>query len=350
MSEASAGRWSVERAAAWADDVGWLVGCNYNPRTASNQLEMWQAETFDPSTIEQELRWSADLGFNCHRVYLHDLLWEDASAFFARVDRFLGLCERTGHRVILTLLDDCWSHESALGPQPEPLPGVHNARWLQSPAYSVKCRWSEPDRARMRAYVRGVVERFGRDPRVVLWDLYNEPGNRNTGDARPPADTEFDSAPILRDVFGWARAAEPMQPLTAGCWRFDPLFAELNAEQRRLSDVLTFHHYGRVEKLPAVIDTVRGDEPAERPMVCTEYMARTTGNTFASHLPELKRRGIGAIHWGLVDGRSQTKFPWGSPEGAPEPDPWHHEVLHPDGSPYRPEEAALIREVTGHGE
>ncbi|MEO1237294.1 MAG: 1,4-beta-xylanase [Planctomycetota bacterium] len=338
-------RWTADRAADWLDRTGWLVGANYTPRTASNALEFWQAETFDPATIEEELRWSAGLGFNCHRVYLHDLLWEDdAAGFLGRLDRVLDLFDATGHRVVLTLFDDCWNPEPRLGPQPEPDPGVHNSRWAQSPALSVKARWDADDRRRVGDYVRGVVDHLRHRDTVALWDLYNEPG------ARPgnPSPTQgFASQPILEDVFAWAREAEPDQPLTAGLHQFGDAFAEVNQRQRELSDVLSFHHYGPPEQLPEWTAEARGDESATRPLVCTEYMARTRGCTFATHLPFFREHRIGALHWGLVDGRTQTKYAWDTPRPGEEPDPWFHEVLHADGSPYRDEEADLIRRLTG---
>ena len=70
------GVWSEERAAEWQAERGWRVGCNFAPSCASNQLEMWQAETFDPDTIDRELELAHGLGFNAVRVYLHDLLWQ----------------------------------------------------------------------------------------------------------------------------------------------------------------------------------------------------------------------------------------------------------------------------------
>ena len=69
------GRWTAERAKAWYAGLPWQVGSNFIPSTSSNQLEMWQAETFDPATIERELAWAAGLGMKSMRVFLHDLLW-----------------------------------------------------------------------------------------------------------------------------------------------------------------------------------------------------------------------------------------------------------------------------------
>src|SRR4051812_7397814 len=85
------GRWTVERAAHWYAAMPWLVGCNFTPSYAINQLEFWQEETFDLSVIDRELGWAAHLGMNAVRVYLHDLLWDaDPIGFVRRIDAFLA--------------------------------------------------------------------------------------------------------------------------------------------------------------------------------------------------------------------------------------------------------------------
>src|SRR4051812_16568522 len=75
-SAAARDRWTVEKARAWGRDTPWLVGANYIPASAINQLEMWQADTFDAAQIDRELGWAESLGFNSVRVFLHHLLWE----------------------------------------------------------------------------------------------------------------------------------------------------------------------------------------------------------------------------------------------------------------------------------
>jgi hypothetical protein len=86
----AAERWTPERAHEWYAAQAWLVGCNFAPSTAINQLEMWQAETFDPETIDRELGWAKSIGFNTVRVFLHELPWqEDRVGYFERVDTFL---------------------------------------------------------------------------------------------------------------------------------------------------------------------------------------------------------------------------------------------------------------------
>ncbi len=247
-------RWTSERANAWYAEQPWLVGCNFLPSTAVNQLEMWQAETFDAETIERELGWAQSLGFNTVRVFLHDLLWDaEPRAFAGRIDAFLGIAARHGIRAMLVLFDDCWHDGAKLGPQPEPAQGRHNSRWLQSPGHSViASRLAYP---RLEAYVKGMVGAFGSDPRVLAWDLYNEVTNgflpaqglpeAERGAAMVEAmKRRAESMPLhleLLDLaFQWARSAGPEQPLTAGLWLSD---REINARLADLSDVVTFHCY-----------------------------------------------------------------------------------------------------------
>jgi hypothetical protein len=332
-TDAGAGRWDRDRAWAWYRQLPWIVGCNFIPSTASNQLELWQAETFDPDTIDRELGLAAGLGFNTVRVYLHDLLWQqDAEAFLGRVDRFLGLAARHGIRAIVVFLDGVWNNRAYLGPQDDPIPGVHNSRWVQSPTSPEvvePAAWP-----RLRDYVQGVLTRFTADERVLMWDLYNEPGNEGLmGNALP----------LLREVVAWARAVDPSQPLTVGNWNRSQPFAELNRFGAANSDIVTFHSYEDAETVRQLIEDF---ERLGRPMVCTEYLARTTDSHFRTHLPLFKQADVGCINWGLVAGRTQTQYPWYSPPGAPQPTVWYHDIFRPDGSPYDAAEVEFIRSVT----
>ena len=114
-------RWTPEQAHAWYAKQPWLVGCNYIPSNAINQLEMWQADTFDPATIDRELGWAASLGFTSVRVFLHDLLWQqDREGFLKRLDQFLAIAERHHIGVMLVPLDGVWDPQpgwASSGPQ-----------------------------------------------------------------------------------------------------------------------------------------------------------------------------------------------------------------------------------------
>lgn len=334
-------RWSPEQANAWYARQPWLVGCNFIPSTAVNQLEMWQAETFDLETIERELGWAEALGFNTVRVFLHDLLWHaDATGFAARIDAFLSVARRHRITVLFVLFDDCWNDGATLGPQPAPVPGRHNSRWLQSPGHTVVESGTERDR--LEAYVKGVVSAFGSDDRVLAWDLYNEPTNGLPPPWTQDADAQRRRAEalprhleLLDLAFAWARAARPEQPLTAGLWSPD---RELNARLVALSDIVTFHCYDGPERLATLIGRLRRHG---RPVICTEYMARTLGSTFRGCLPVFLRERVGCYNWGLVNGRTQTHIAW-----TGEAEVWFHDILRQDGSPYDAEEVAFIRELT----
>jgi len=350
-------RWTAERANAWVDAQPWLVGCNFAPSTAVNQLEMWQADTFDPDTMDRELGWAAGLGFNLLRVFLHDLLWaDDAVGFRDRIDRFLGIAGRHGLRAMPVLFDDCWFPDPKLGPQLDPVPGVHNSRWVQSPGTAVvrdPTRWGP-----LRDYVKGVLGHFADDPRVIVWDLYNEPGNlflpvmsRSWPHKLlrlPPLLLRHlllpsPTLPLLRETFRWAREVDPAQPLTAGVWFPHPT---LNRFQIQASDVLSFHHYGPVRGLEKQIRRLARHG---RPLLCTEFMARTLGSRFETHLPVFRRERVGCVCWGLVRGRTQTAFSWQDRPGTREPEVWFHDILWPDGTPYDAAEVEVVRQQTGRG-
>lgn len=329
-------RWSAEKATAWYNSRPWPIGCNYVPSTAINQIETWQAETFDPGTIERELALAESIGFNTVRVFSHDLVWEaDPVGFKKRVKQFLDLCEKHKIRVIFNFFTNgCYGFEgeAKLGKQPDPLPGVHNSGWVQTPGVASvndPAKWD-----RLEAYVKDVLTAFRDEERILLWHLYNEPANPKKG---------CESLPLLRKTFEWGREVNPSQPLSAVLESRTPeVMAQFLGEH---CDVITFHSYTGPktfsEKMLPRLKTYG------RPVICTEYMARTRGSTFQAILPIFHRERIGAISFGFVTGKMNTQYPWGSKEGAPEPKLWFHDIFRPDGTPFDPEEIALIRRLSG---
>ena len=341
-------RWSIERAARWQHDTGWLVGCNFTPSTAGNQLEMWQADSFDPETIERELGWAADLGMNVIRVYLHDLLFQDgAEAFLARISHLLDIAQDRGISLIPVLFDGVWHPRPKLGAQPDPKPRLHNSIWVQSPGSRVlqdRSLWPQ-----LRPYVQGVIRHFSGDSRIVAWDLFNEPDQI---DATTMADGSRErkaasAAGLLEHVFSWAREIDPAQPLTVGIWEYGPDHQPSDSPLNRLilerSDIISFHCYEPKAQLTAVIDALSS---YGRPLLCTEWLARTAGST-VDLLNVFADRNVGAINWGLVDGRTQTRFPWKSwTELIDDDEPWFHELLRGDGSPYDVKEVEIFKQLT----
>lgn len=350
---AAKGRWDEARAAKWYEGVTWPVGANFLPSSAVNQLEMWQVETFDAEELDRELGWLAGLGMNTMRVFLHDLLWQqDAKGFLARIEQFLEISDKHGMRMMLVFFDSCWHPYPALGPQTGFKPHVHNCFWAQSPG--IKTVLDPAAFVQLEDYVTGVVSHFKNDPRVLVWDVWNEPNNPSTTsfpvDELTAEQKDEIVAPLLAETFKWARAGQPTQPLTSGVWigdySSDEVLTTLMKVQLFASDVISFHSYGKLDSATSAVEALKR---FKRPQFCTEYMARGTGSTFEAILPYFKQEKVAAYNWGAVAGRSQTNYPWASWEEkfTEEPKLWHHDILRRDGSAYDPNETALIKSLTG---
>jgi len=344
-------RWTPAQAQAWSAKQKWLVGSNYIPANAINQLEMWQAESFDPATIDKELGWAQAMGMTTMRVFLHDALWQqDAPGFQKRIDTFLAIAARHGIKPLFVLFDSCWDPNPKLGPQHPPIPGVHNSGWVQGPG--AKALADPSQYPRLESYVKGVVGAFAKDDRILGWDVWNEPDNNNGNSYPDNSQARFDQvAALLPRVFEWARSADPSQPLTSGIWHHDHwenLDGLNSVEKTQLtqSDVISFHDYSWPEIFEARATSL---ESYGRPVICTEYMARGAGSVIDTVLPIGKRRNIGMINWGFVVGKTQTDLPWDSwqrPYTSKPPVVWHHELLRGDGTAYRAREIEIIKKLS----
>jgi hypothetical protein len=327
------GLWSKERANAWYAGKDWIRGSDFIPSTAINQLEMWQAATFDTATINRELGYAEGIGLNTMRVYLHHVPWVvDSAGFKQRINTYLDIADRHHISTLFVFFDDCWDSTYQAGPQRAPKPGIHNSGWVQDPGLAIHERPALADT--LERYVKDILTSFSKDKRILLWDLYNEPGNSGYGNR---------SLPLLEKVFAWGREVNPSQPLSAGIW--DWKLKDLATFQETHSDVITYHNYSPPEEHQRDIDTLR---PLGRPLICTEYMARTRSSRFDNIMPLLKKENIGAINWGLVAGKTNTKYAWSTPmpDGS-EPPTWFHDIFRPDGTPYSEEEVKVIRGLTG---
>ncbi len=339
-------RWTETQAKTWYAAQPWLVGANYAPATAINQLEMWQATTWDPKRIDYELGLAQGIGMNTMRVFLHDQLWQqDPEGFKQRIDAFLTMARARKIKPLFVLFDSCWDPDPKLGPQHPPIPGVHNSGWVQGPGMpGLRDRTRYPG---YKAYVQGVIGAFANDDRILGWDVWNEPDNGADQYKGQEAKEPLVRA-LLAQVFDWARDADPSQPLTSGVWIGDDWTpggktSPMEKLQLAQSDVVTFHDYSWPETFERRIKQLLA---YNRPVICTEYMARGNGSTFDGSLPIGKRYNVGMINWGFVDGKTQTRLPWDSwqkPYVLAEPTIWFHEVFRNDGTPYRQAETDLIR-------
>ncbi len=323
--------WTTEKANEWYKHQYWIVGCNFIPSTAINELEMWQAETFDTATINKELSWAHNIGMNAVRVFLHYIPWQtDAKSFKERIKTYLAIAKKNKIKTIFVFFDDCWNENPRAGKQPEPKPGAHNSGWMQCPGKAMHdnpASWTK-----LEQYVKDVLGTFKNDAGVLMWDLYNEPGNSNYNET---------SFPLLKNIFQWAWQVRPSQPLTAGIWYDNKKF---NDWQLSHSDVITFHNYGKADELE---NEIKNLQQFNRPVICTEYMARTRGSRFETHLPVFKKYNVGAINWGLVSGKTNTIYQWDTPipDGS-EPKIWFHDIFRKNGQPYDEKETEFIKQIT----
>jgi len=325
--------WSVQKANNWYKSHAWITGANFIPSSAINQLEMWQKETFDTATINRELGWAESIGFNTMRVFLHSVVWkEDHAGFKKRIDQYLTIANRHHIQTIFVFFDDCWNKIPVAGKQPEPKTGVHNSGWMQDPGDPMyKDTSLFPV---LEKYVTDIMSTFSKDKRILLWDLYNEPGNSGKKTL---------SIPLLENVFKWAHKVNPDQPISSGVWAWD--FEEINPIQIQNSDIITYHDYDEPQLHQRVIQFLK---MIGRPLICTEYMARIRNSRFSNILPLLKKENVGAINWGLVSGKTNTIFAWDTPmPNGDQPQEWFHDIFRKDGTPYKQEEIDLIKQLTG---
>jgi Cellulase (glycosyl hydrolase family 5) len=339
-------RWPADRANRWYQAQGWLVGANYITSSAVNQLEMFQAGTYDARLIDSELRIAQSIGLNTVRVFLHDQLWaQDYLGFQRRLAQFVAIAARRGIKPLFVLFDSCWDPFPKMGPQRPPRPGVHNSGWVQSPGADLLD--DRRYRKVLHDYVVGVLSQFRDDDRVLGWDLWNEPDNPANVYRKVERTDKGDLvAAMLPQVFQWARSVDTSQPLTSAVWQGvwgDPAGRSVIADlQLDNSDVITFHNYDEPAGFEARINELI---PLGRPIICTEYMARSLGSTVEGIVPIARRYNVGAINWGLVAGKTQTYLPWDSwehPYTTP-PKVWFHDLVHVGGQPYQDSEIEVIR-------
>ncbi|WP_206082061.1 family 43 glycosylhydrolase [Maribellus sediminis] len=349
-------QWSIEKANSWYDKYPFLVGGNYVPASAINQLEMWQEDTFDPERIDFELRQASEIGMNTMRVFLHDLAWkQDKEGFFNRVDQFLTIADIHGIKPMFVIFDGVWNPYPKAGKQPEPVPHVHNSGWVQSPGREILENSEKQDE--LKEYVQAVLSRYKDDERVLIWDLFNEPDNSNAGNfgggskepEMAPEEKLERALELLQKAFTWAREVNPSQPLTAGVWGAPTWLQEPDSIEKfslENSDIISFHSYDGPESTQKMVD---GLKKYKRPLMCTEYMARTAGSTFEAILPIFHKNRVAAYNWGLFSGKSQTIYPWESwtKEYTAEPELWFHDVFREDGTPYDNKEIRLIKSLSG---
>lgn len=357
-------RWTETDAKDWWRARPWVCGFNFLPSTSVNFIEMWHADTFDMEAIERELGWAAEIGFNAIRVNLPFLGWvKDRDGLFDRFDRLMGAAKARGISTAPCLFDDCGfgGEEPVWAAQQDPVPGIHNSRAVASPGRAAVL---DPElRSSLQAYVRDVIGSYRDDERVLFWDLYNEPGNRMDFEKRAfsqfDADLEKHALSLMEQSFASARDISPEAPLSVAAWTTPlpdsdahPYQTEIDRSALLHSDIITFHAYWNRKRVAQFIDYL---EVLDRPVLCTEWMARQIDSRISDQLELFHDRDVGCFQWGLVKGRTQTWLPW--PDdlvrahgGRIDREVWFHDLLDESGQPYDPNELQTIRDLAGSAE
>jgi hypothetical protein len=287
------------------------------------------------------------------------LFEHDAQGLTRRVNEFLKIAAKHGFATMLCPLDDCEfsGKEAHAGPQPEPVEGLHNSQAVGSPGRRIVCDPSQWHR--VEKYVRYVARTWGKDKRILLLDVYNEPGNpyiySKEGTHVYEDEKLFDECAysLMEKVFEWVRLERPSVPLTASAWHmpdpfFDtsdviPLGHRIDQRAMQLSDVISIHAYCEPMRLQSILTDIAR---FGKPILLTEWMARQISSTFDTSLPTLKELKVGAYQWGLVKGKSQTWLPWPHIAHKYENDPtWWHDVLDAEGNFHSEKEAEVFRSV-----
>ena len=333
IAQDSTFRWSNQKAWNWYNHQPWYCGFNYIPAYAINYTAMWDKTSFDSAAIDKELTLAESTGMNVLRAVLQFAVYDDDSAYFLNtLETFLNICDKHHIKFLPSFFDDCAfgiNSDPTIGKQPEPLKGWYAWAWSPSPGHSlVLDTTSYP---RIEKYVKAIMQKFKNDPRILIWDLYNEPTNGGMGSA---------TFPLLKKVIAWAQSVNVSQPLTISMFDNNQ---RLNAIIIAASDIITFHNYGNKEDLIKEINNLK---QYNRPIICTEWMNRPNGSTIENNLPVFYNEKIGCMLWGLVNGKTQTDLPWGHRPGDPPPAIWQHDLFHGDFKPYKTEEIEGIKKYT----
>lgn len=348
-------KWSKEKIWEWHRSQPWLRGCNFMGSDCCNRVDQWQEYGFEErfKTVGEELALASSVGYNSIRIILQFEVWDqEHDGFMQRLERYIALAHKNGISTMVCFGNDCTvpkESEAApkMGPQRVDV-GYHGGRKksphgvLTGPGYSIL---DEPELAeRFCDMVREIINKYADDSRVVVWDLFNEPG----GGKR-----ESRSLPHMIRFFEIAREIDPIQPLTACAWDMQALCAgrlsEIETAAFELSDIISFHCYGAYEEMIHVIDILK--TTYGRPMLCTEWLHRLLHNDVESIYPLFYLEEIGCYNWGFVAGKYQTYEPWDSlwaryeQGGGKDIDftKWQHDLFRPSFRPYDPKEIELIK-------
>uniref|UniRef100_A0A914CLI6 C-type lectin domain-containing protein n=1 Tax=Acrobeloides nanus TaxID=290746 RepID=A0A914CLI6_9BILA len=333
--------WTPDQAWAWFNaQKPYIMGTELTVSSAANQLEMWQAETFNADLIDKEISFGSKLGFTVFRIFLHDLVYfNDPTGFKSRMNTVLNILDKYKMKALFVFFDsENPDTNPTLGQQPKPLPAKCDSVYAYTPNMTIL---NDPSKHEiLKPYILDVVGTFANDSRVLAWDVYNEPGFGGSDNRNPAQEI------LLQLVFEWARSANPTQPLTS------PVMFNTPAQviQTNNSDVISLHIYTNAAGFEQAI---KNAQQYQRPIIVTEFLARgSISSYFANILPLGKQYNVGMIAWGHVVGKTEWNMPWDSWNNGVSyveypPTVWFQDIFRQDGEPYLREEAQIVKRLNG---
>ena len=354
-------KWSEEKVWKWYNQRPWIRGCNFMSSDCANRADQWQEYGFEErfETTKRELKLVKETGFNSIRIIPEFIVWlKEHNGFMERFERYIEEAHKNGISCMVVLGNDCMPPKEEalkrmnLGEQHVDW-GYHGGRKVSQHGVINGAGYSlldEPEYAeKYYEFVREIVTKYKDDERIIIWDVFNEPGNSNRKSM---------SLPHMMKFFEIIRNIDPIQPLTVGIWsqtiNFDNL---LDIEKIGLenSDIITYHNYNNYENN---IEEMHLLKKLGRPVINTEWLARCCKNTVEEMFPLYFLEKIGCYCWGFVAGKYQTYEPhnsvWYNYKDNPDAylnwdfdfSKWFHDLYRPSLNPYVPKEIYLIKKFS----
>ena len=346
-------RWSEERANEWYAKFGWLRGCNFIPSCCANRLDMMQSYEFEKhfEVAKKELELCKEIGFNSIRLFPEFNVWlYEHDSFMENLERYIALADSLGINVLMGLTSEAVLPRGGkyvpknFGKQ-EYAWGYHMGRWplteeqkAQEPYHYLELEETSEKFAEM---IREIVGKYANDERIIVWNVYNEPG----------IILKDRAIPLLKKMFEICREINPIQPLCADV--FYSYYGKTETEPERLalelSDVISFHSYMPYDYL---IPQLKELKKLNRPIFMTEWLSRVSHNNVKELYPLFYLENIACYCWGFVLGKTQTNEPWesywdhyysGDPNAKYDFSKWQHDLFRPNYRPYDPEEIKIIK-------
>lgn len=246
-------KWSQEKVWDWYNSRPWIRGCNFMSSDCANRVDQWQEYGFEErfETTKRELALVAETGFNSIRIIPEFIVWlKEHDGFMERFERYIAEADKNGISCMVVLGNDCMPPKEEalkrmnLGEQHVDW-GYHGGRKVSQHGVFNGAGYSlldEPEYAeKYYEFVREIVTKYKDDERIIIWDVFNEPGNSGRKSM---------SLPHLMKFFEIIRNIDPIQPLTVGIWSqtvdLDNLL-EIEKIGLENSDIITYHNYSSYE-------------------------------------------------------------------------------------------------------